>query len=104
MLRAVFLLPVTAMLAFGPVALAQLKKPPLPAGRDPGGVAIGVYTPAEARSAWNAAVELLAQAGARPVIDQVLPFDQLPAAFERLQLGASLRRPGQETLSLRPYL
>ena len=52
-----------------------------------GGVAIGVYTPAEARSAWNAAVELLAQAGARPVIDQVLPFDQLPAAFERLQEG-----------------
>src|SRR4029078_9951193 len=32
------------MLALGPMALAQTKKPPLPPGRDPGGVAIALLT------------------------------------------------------------
>lgn len=52
-----------------------------------GGVALGAYTPQEARSAWQAAVALLAKTGARPVVDSVFPFEQLPAAFERLRQG-----------------
>ncbi len=43
MLRAL-LLHLMAMLALGPIALAQIKKPPLPPGRDPGGVAIALLT------------------------------------------------------------
>jgi hypothetical protein len=44
MLRAVLLLQFTAMLTLGPMAIAQTKKPPLPPGRDPGGVAIALLT------------------------------------------------------------
>src|SRR5262245_28751980 len=38
------LLSFTGMLAFAGTALAQAKKPPLPPGRDPGGVAIALIT------------------------------------------------------------
>jgi hypothetical protein len=44
MLRIVLLIHFLAMLAFGPLALAQTKKPPLLPGRDPGGVAIALLT------------------------------------------------------------
>src|SRR5262249_3730820 len=44
MLRLVFVLAATAMLALCPEALARLEKPPLPPGRDPGGVAVGLFT------------------------------------------------------------
>jgi NADPH2:quinone reductase len=49
-----------------------------------GGVAVGAYTSDEARAAWDAVVTLLGKAGMKPVIDQVFPFEDLPAAFERL--------------------
>ena len=49
-----------------------------------GGVAVGAYTSAEARSACEAVVKLLSSTGAKPVVDRVLRFDELPAAFERL--------------------
>lgn len=52
-----------------------------------GGVAVGAYTNQESRQAWKASLELLNKTGARPLIDQVFPFDQLPAAFERLAKG-----------------
>ena len=52
-----------------------------------GGVAVGSYTSAESRAAWQAIVGLLGRTGARPVIDSVYPFDQLPAAFDRLAQG-----------------
>jgi NADPH2:quinone reductase len=52
-----------------------------------GGVAIGAWTTAESRAAWQQVVELLARAGARPQVDKVFPFDQLPQAFERLAAG-----------------
>jgi NADPH2:quinone reductase len=52
-----------------------------------GGVAVGAYTNPESRQAWNASVELLNKSGARPLIDRVFPFDQLPAAFDRLAQG-----------------
>jgi NADPH2:quinone reductase len=52
-----------------------------------GGVAVGAYTNQESRQAWKASLELLNKTGARPLIDEVFPFDQLPAAFERLAKG-----------------
>lgn len=52
-----------------------------------GGVAVGGWTNAESRAAWQQIVELLARAGARPQVDKVFPFDQLPQAFERLERG-----------------
>jgi NADPH2:quinone reductase len=52
-----------------------------------GGVAVGAWSNAEGRAAWQRVVELLAQAGAHPQVDEVFPFDQLPQAFERLAQG-----------------
>lgn len=52
-----------------------------------GGVAVGSYTPAEARAAWETAVGLLRRTGAKPVVDRIFPFDQLHAAFDRLAAG-----------------
>ena len=43
MLRMVLLL-FLAALASAPMAVAQTKKPPLPPGRDPGGIAIALLT------------------------------------------------------------
>jgi NADPH:quinone reductase len=52
-----------------------------------GGVAVGACTPAESQANWRHVLELLARTGARPQVDQVFPFDQLPQAFERLAQG-----------------
>lgn len=52
-----------------------------------GGVSVGAYTNEESRHAWNASVELLNKTGARPLVDEVFPFDKLPAAFEKLAKG-----------------
>ena len=52
-----------------------------------GGVAVGSYTNAESRAAWSEVVSLLHRAKAKPIIDQVFPFDQLPLAFAHLALG-----------------
>jgi NADPH2:quinone reductase len=52
-----------------------------------GGVAVGTYKNDEARSAWGKLVELLGKSGARPLVDNVYPFDRLPQAFERLAQG-----------------
>jgi len=52
-----------------------------------GGVAVGAYTNAESHHAWKASVNLLTKTGARPLIDHIFPFDQLPAAFDRLAHG-----------------
>ena len=52
-----------------------------------GGVAVGAYTNAESHRAWQASLDLLNKTGARPLIDRVFPFEQLPAAFERLARG-----------------
>jgi NADPH2:quinone reductase len=48
---------------------------------------VGAWSNAESRAAWQQVVDLLARAGARPQVDQVFPFDQLPQAFERLAQG-----------------
>jgi NADPH2:quinone reductase len=52
-----------------------------------GGVAVGAYTNAEAHDAWGQALKLLSRTGARPLVDSVFPFEQLPQAFSRLAEG-----------------
>jgi NADPH2:quinone reductase len=52
-----------------------------------GGVAVGAYTNAESRAAWHEVLALLGRTGARPLVDSVFPFPQLPQAFERLAKG-----------------
>jgi NADPH2:quinone reductase len=52
-----------------------------------GGVAVGSYSTEESREAWRAIVDLLSRTNARPLIDQVFPFAQLPAAFAKLTVG-----------------
>jgi NADPH2:quinone reductase len=52
-----------------------------------GGVAANAGTNAESHAAWQEILKLLARAGARPQVDKVFPFDQLPQAFERLAQG-----------------
>jgi NADPH:quinone reductase len=52
-----------------------------------GGVAVGAWTNAESRAAWSEVLSLLARSGARPQVDQIFKFEQLPQAFERLAQG-----------------
>lgn len=52
-----------------------------------GGVAVGAYTNQESRHAWKASVELLNKTGARPLVDEVFPFEKLPEAFAKLAKG-----------------
>ena len=52
-----------------------------------GGVAVGTYGNAEARAAWAEILKLMARTGARPLVDSVHPFQELPKAFERLARG-----------------
>jgi len=50
-------------------------------------MAVGYYTPEQNHDAWRSIVSILRTAGARPQIDRVYPFEQLPQAFERLTAG-----------------
>jgi NADPH2:quinone reductase len=52
-----------------------------------GGVAVASYTNAESRQAWGKILEILSRTGAKPLIDEVFPFEQLPAAFAWLAKG-----------------
>lgn len=52
-----------------------------------GGVAVGSFTNAESRAAWKEVQRLLARTRARPLVDSIFPFEQLPKAFERLANG-----------------
>src|SRR5437899_2368583 len=52
-----------------------------------GGVSVGAYTRSEARAAWGEILQLLSRTGARPLVDSIFPFTQLPKAFERLANG-----------------
>ena len=52
-----------------------------------GGVAASAYSHAESHAVWQEILKLLARAGARPQVDKIFPFDQLPQAFERLAQG-----------------
>jgi NADPH2:quinone reductase len=53
-----------------------------------GGVAVGANTNAESRAGWQEVLLLLARTNARPLVDSVLPFDQLPQAFARMAAGS----------------
>jgi NADPH:quinone reductase len=52
-----------------------------------GGVHVGAYTPAESRRVWDEVLKLLGKTGAKPLVDQIFPFDKLIDAFERLRSG-----------------
>lgn len=52
-----------------------------------GAMALGYYTPEETRATWHELLEVMRSSGARPQIDRVFPFEQLPQAFERLRAG-----------------
>ena len=52
-----------------------------------GGVHVGAYSSDESRSVWARIVELMNRAGAKPLVDSIYAFEQLPQAFERLQEG-----------------
>jgi NADPH:quinone reductase-like Zn-dependent oxidoreductase len=52
-----------------------------------GGVAVGSYTAEESHAAWSRVVELLAKAQVRPLVDHVYAFEEVKAAFGRLQEG-----------------
>ena len=52
-----------------------------------GGVAVGDYTMEAAQTAWVEIVRRLAETGARPVVDGVFPFEEVLAAFHRLEQG-----------------
>jgi NADPH2:quinone reductase len=52
-----------------------------------GGVHVADYTPASAQAAWKEIVDRLHKLGKRPVVDSVLPFEEVKAAFARLAQG-----------------
>lgn len=52
-----------------------------------GAMALSYYTPEQHRAAWQDLVAIMARSGARPLVDHVFPFHQLPQAFERLAGG-----------------
>ncbi|HVX84163.1 MAG TPA: zinc-binding alcohol dehydrogenase family protein [Phycisphaerae bacterium] len=51
------------------------------------GVAIATYSHEESVAAWEGILGTLGRTGARPVIDQVFGFGEVPAAFARLERG-----------------
>jgi NADPH2:quinone reductase len=51
------------------------------------GVHVGDYSPAQAQAAWAEVVRTMDDAGAKPVVDRVFPFEQLLDGFERLRQG-----------------
>ncbi|HXB75756.1 MAG TPA: zinc-binding alcohol dehydrogenase family protein, partial [Candidatus Acidoferrales bacterium] len=52
-----------------------------------GGVAVGDYTAESAQLAWKEIVGRLERTGQRPVMDSVWPFEEVKAAFARLDQG-----------------
>jgi NADPH:quinone reductase len=63
-----------------------------------GGVAASAYTNTESHNAWQEILKLLTTIGARPQVDSIFPFDQLPQAFERLAQGPM----GKVLLAMKP--
>ena len=63
-----------------------------------GAMALGYYTPEETRAAWQEVLCQLARSGARPLVDRIFPFEQLPQAFDRLAEGPM----GKVLLNVKP--
>ena len=51
------------------------------------GVHVGAYKPHEAQDAWRKSLQVLGKTNAKPLVDSIYDFDQLPQAFERLAEG-----------------
>jgi NADPH2:quinone reductase len=52
-----------------------------------GGVAVGSYLPHQSQAAWTEILALMEKRGARPLVDSVFGFEELPKAFARLKEG-----------------
>jgi NADPH:quinone reductase len=52
-----------------------------------GGVAVTDYTPESAQVAWKEIIRRLDSLGKRPLVDGILPFDEVKTAFARLAQG-----------------
>ena len=52
-----------------------------------GGVAVGSYGAVNGQAAWKQLVATLARSHARPLVDHVFNFNDLPSAFDRLRRG-----------------
>jgi NADPH:quinone reductase len=52
-----------------------------------GAMALSLYTPEQHRAAWHELVGILADSGAKPLVDSVFGFEEVPKAFERLAHG-----------------
>ena len=52
-----------------------------------GGVAVGDYTPEQAQSTWKEIVRRLNGIGEKPLVDSIHPFEDVKAAFARLDKG-----------------
>jgi len=52
-----------------------------------GGVAVATYTVQETHAAWKQILATLEKTGARPLIDHIYSFEEVPAAFQRLEAG-----------------
>jgi len=52
-----------------------------------GGVAVGDYTPETAQADFREITRRLEQIGRKPVVDSVFPFEDVKAAFARLDQG-----------------
>ncbi|SPM43221.1 NADPH:quinone reductase or related Zn-dependent oxidoreductase [Mycobacterium numidiamassiliense] len=63
-----------------------------------GAMALSLYTPEEHRAAWQNLLGIMARSGARPLVDSVFPFEELPQAFERLASGPM----GKVVVKVRP--
>ena len=50
-------------------------------------MALSYYTAEQHRAGWHDLLGILARSGARPLVDRVFPFEELPQAFERLTGG-----------------
>ena len=52
-----------------------------------GGVAVADFTPESAQATWKEMVGRLDKMGKRPVVDKIVPFDDVKGAFARLNEG-----------------
>ena len=52
-----------------------------------GGVAVSDYSPEAAQTVWKEIVRRMTEAGKRPIIDRIFPFEEAIAAFGRLAEG-----------------
>jgi len=63
-----------------------------------GAMALSLYTPEQHRDAWHELGAILARTGARPLVDRVFGFEELPQAFEHLAGGPM----GKVVLNVKP--